>query len=92
MKIYITDRDGKRHDMKLPFEHADFVINETFACKCGNKAFRGRGIRNTTHDTYGADAECGKCREYVGVIQVVVKTVFGIEEDEAVLFGRCRVY
>jgi hypothetical protein len=44
------------------------------------------------HDTYTGGAECTRCRETVGMLTVQVDTLFGIEEDAAVLSGRCRVY
>lgn len=44
------------------------------------------------HDRYTGDAECCRCRQKVGPMEVVVSTLFGLEEDERVLQGRCRVY
>lgn len=44
------------------------------------------------HDRYTGAVECTLCRQVVGRATVKVSTVFGIEEDRAVLHGRCRVY
>lgn len=38
------------------------------------------------------DAECARCRAVVGRMAVRFETIFGAEEDEAVLNGRPRVY
>jgi hypothetical protein len=53
---------------------------------------RGKGIRSHDHDTYYADAEHIGCGGSLGQMRVKVDTIFGIEEDERVLNGRCRVY
>ena len=55
-------------------------------------AVRGGGIRETTHDTYIADARCVQCGEPMGTLRAKVDTIFGIEEDERVLNSGCRVY
>lgn len=44
------------------------------------------------HDRYSGTAECCRCRQGVGPMEVVVSILFGLEEDERVLQGRCRVY
>lgn len=44
------------------------------------------------HDTYTSNASCFDCDAPVGRLVVTVDTIFGIEEDEAVLHGRPRVY
>ncbi len=44
------------------------------------------------HDTYEAIACCTQCRVRVGTLRVRMNTLFGIEEDERVLNGRCRVF
>ena len=67
----------------------------TGACpRCGAEPFAiaGRGRRIEGHDTYVAYGHCLACREYVGQIRARVSTIFGVEEDERVLGGRCRVY
>jgi len=44
------------------------------------------------HDRYIGTAQCTRCRRDVGQMTVKVDTLFGIEEDNAVLNGRARVY
>jgi hypothetical protein len=44
------------------------------------------------HDTYRADAVCLLCDAHVGVIRAKVDTLFGIEEDEAVMRLGVRIY
>ncbi len=45
-----------------------------------------------TYDTYESDGGCICCATVLGKLVVTVSTIFGIEEDERVLSGRCRVY
>ena len=64
---------------------------------CGVRPLRarGRGIHAREHAAYVAyvaDADCVVCSKPVGVLRVEVSTIFGIDEDERVLNGRCRVY
>lgn len=61
-------------------------------CKVEPFAIAGTGKSIESHDTYAADGVCLKCREKVGVIRATLSTLFGLEEDEAVLYGRPRVY
>ena len=44
------------------------------------------------HATYEGAAECTRCRCGVGHMTVKVETLFGIDEDQRTLAGRCRVY
>lgn len=46
----------------------------------------------TEHDRYTGDAVCCRCGLVAGPMQVVVSTLFGLEEDRNVTAGRCRVY
>lgn len=50
------------------------------------------GAMRHDHDTYYADAIALCCLRRVGSMEQRVETMFGIDEDEAVLNGRCRVY
>jgi hypothetical protein len=63
-----------------------------WACGCGATGIAGKGKRIATRDTYEADAFCVGCGEQVGVLRAKVETIFGLEEDEAVLNGRWKVY
>ena len=90
MTITVT-RDGKKLKAKLPHPQCGFV-EVSVPCACGSVQVRGTGIRETTHDTYVADAVCCGCGRSAGVMRTKVSTVFGIEEDSRVLNGRMRVY
>lgn len=62
---------------------------------CGAEPGEVAGIRGTQshdHDTYRAEAATICCDTRLGTIEMRVSTVFGIDEDEAVLNGRPRVY
>jgi hypothetical protein len=79
----------------LPFNGADHVEvanEECPTCHGGQPLLvAGKNIRHD-HDTYRSDAHCLCCGAYVGELRAKVDTIFGIDEDEAVLNGRCRVY
>lgn len=52
----------------------------------------GSGRRIGGHDYYLSTAGCLNCGTVVGELKLTVSTIFGLEEDERVLCGRCRVY
>lgn len=64
------------------------------ACPCGEARLMvtGRGQFNESHDTRAADAFAKCCNRRVGMLRVKFETLFGIEEDDAVLNARARVY
>lgn len=69
-----------------------------YCVECGMSPMRvaGSGIHFASgkdrHDTYEANAYCTQCKVRVGTLRVRMSTLFGIEEDERVLNGRCRCY
>lgn len=93
LDVRFYDSDGKRHEVQVPFLGCDFVIVDGACPHCEAEPFKaqGRGMSHD-HDTYYAQARCLGCDKAVGQIELHVSTVFGIEEDERVLNGRCRVY
>lgn len=53
----------------------------------------GHDRRIASHDTYAADARALCCNARVGTLKAKIETLFGLEEDAAVLVhGRARVY
>ena len=64
--------------------------------RCGAKGptyVGGRDLRIGSRDTYQSDGFALCCMAPLGVITATVSTLFGLEEDEAVLLrGRARVY
>ena len=88
--------DGVEHAAAPPFDGADHAIiydlDDCPLCHCKTLKVRGLGIRERGHDTYTADAQTICCGKPIGKLVVTVDTLFGIEEDERVLHGRCRVY
>ena len=92
--------DGRKLVAKQPFAKSDHVIvkgcTQCPACKQkfpDGLPVMGRGNHIENHDTYKATAHGKCCEKVIGVIRVKVSTIFGLEEDEAVLIhGRCRVY
>ncbi len=93
MKITFT-ADGRTVKAKLPHENATFAVVNIACSSCKKKPMSVRGKANEieSRDTYRSDARCVDCGEDVGVLRVKVDTIFGIEEDAAVLSGRARVY
>ena len=106
MKITIVLDDGSRHKAKLPYDGATHLVLD-LDCPHGCKRryvanpnsmeqeplkVAGSGIKHHNRDTYFADAIALCCKKKIGTIETKVSTVFGIEEDEAVLNGPWRVY
>jgi hypothetical protein len=81
--------DGRRLKAH-PFER--FATVDAPCGWCGSMHVRGTGKSIESRDTYRADAVCFDCGASRGVLRVKVDTLFGLEEDEAVLHGRARVY
>lgn len=79
---------------KLPYPTAQHVDVSGACPKCDASPWRaqGAGDRQRGHDTIDERCRCLECGAIVGRIVVTVDTIFGIEEDERVLNGRCRVY
>lgn len=92
MTIIVIISDSKV-TAKLPFHGADHVIVQVCpACSTEVARARGLGISHRDHDTYYAAARM-ECCGAEGRMEARVETIFGIEEDEAVLVhGRARVY
>ena len=61
-------------------------------CECGNDGILGDGMEREGHDGYKARGFCAGCRERRGVIHARVATLFGVEEDTAVVAGPWKVY
>jgi hypothetical protein len=95
MKVRLHWNDDE-HGAAPPYDGAAHVIvydfDECPFCHAQTLKVRGRGIRETTHDTHTADAKTVCCDRPIGRLVVTVDTIFGIEEDERVLQGMCRVY
>lgn len=93
MTITLSTADGDR-PVSVPFVGADHAVAEGTCPKCKATPFKigGTGRRIEGHDTHAADGVCLACLAAVGTIRARVSTLFGIEEDRAVLCGRWRVY
>ncbi len=95
MKISLHTGDERKLEARQPYAGADHVLVDA-ACPAAGCApplkVGGSGRRIESHDTYAADAFCMCCGARVGTLRVVCSTIFGVEEDERVLNGRCRVY
>lgn len=101
MSVRVTiEIGGRKYVAKQPFANADHVViagvkkcpacGETF--EEGIKAM-GSGKHIENHDTYKATGHAKCCGQVIGTLRATVDTIFGLEEDEAVLLrSRCRVY
>jgi hypothetical protein len=92
-KITLHVSAGPARKCTLAFREADHADAEGACPACGVEPFGvvGKNMHHT-FDTYIADGHCTACKAHVGELRVKVNTLFGIDEDEAVLNGRCRVY
>ena len=79
------------HAGQLPYAEARYAHFKSWSCTCGCKDALSRDP-NIEHDTVSGDAFCARCNEPAGRMVVKVQTIFGLEEDMAVLNGRFRVY
>lgn len=93
MKITITLADGSvRRLSPLPSGERAIAEGSCPACGAAELPVAGRGRYVETRDTYAARGVALCCGEDIGIIRARVDTIFGVEEDERVLHGRCRVY
>jgi hypothetical protein len=71
----------------------DAISTRAHCPKCGVNptAVRCPHPVQTSHGSHG-DAVCIHCGDVIGTLRVDLSTIFGREEDHAVLFGRPRVY
>lgn len=91
MKVTVIDADDREHAATVA-ENGSFVtIDRCSSCQAENPAIRGTGITHHDHDTYYADAVAQCCGAAMRM-QTKVSTIFGIDEDNAVLNSRPRVY
>lgn len=79
----------------LPTEDSRTTVLEGVCPKCKTAPFevvRASDIGRAGHDVQACDIACRACRVLVGQMRERVSTIFGLEEDFAVLNGRPRVY
>lgn len=80
------------HTLPLPTP-GSAAVDVGVPCPHCAKPLRATGRnRRREHDRYTADAACVECNALVGRLVVKVPTLFGLDEDDAVLNGRPRVY
>lgn len=93
----VLTMNGAKYDVAPPFEGAKYaVVKGVEKCPgCGEKEMRvqGAGMHIADREHYEAEAVTVCCKKIAGTLRAKVSTIFGLEEDEAVLkHGRCRVY
>jgi hypothetical protein len=96
MKITLKLPDGSSRRASVPYAGCEFVIVNNSECpnsKCRGYSVRGNG-KNRVQSQYDEeeDAVCAACFTPRGRIHVKLDTLFGRDEDNRVLNGRCRVY
>lgn len=86
--------DGTERSCFVPFEGAPFVAVDGWVCECGETNCVRSDERVIALDdrAYEGRAYCVGCKRAVGRLRVEMGTLFGLEEDEAVMRGRARVY
>lgn len=88
----ITTPDGKTHEAKRWGETAIIYTTSWNCPACNTNGVRLGARTIESRDTYVMPAVCDGCGEPSGEVRLKVDTLFGLEEDEAVLLGRARVY
>ena len=87
---------NKRVACTLPFDNCTHVEAASGKCpSCGASPLKLHATQQEVYsfDTYRGIARCACCNAKVGGhLEVRIDTLFGIEEDERVIHGRCRVY
>jgi hypothetical protein len=92
MKPYLVTPSGRR---SITETRAFSATVEGKCPGCGEELLvvRGTGRHIAADDrAYESDAIALCCELHVGTIRAEVDTIFGVREDEAVLYGRPRVY
>jgi len=94
MKIELKVSEGDVRVCEHLYADAEYVVptGECPQCKAKPWAVSGGTPVVQGHDTQTAPAWTRCCGKPAGSLVVTVSTLFGIEEDERVLHGRCRVY
>ena len=96
-KITLTV-DDTSYPCRLPYADADHCLVELVCPHCrAPSPIRVAGAKmridpDARHDTYLSDGGHLDCGTYLGPLRLRVSTIFGVEEDRAVLLGRVRVY
>lgn len=93
MKIHLRTKDDQTIPCTLPYEGCTHVVLNGLCPACKEQGVKLQGGETTrSWDTYSAPARCLSCGKIAGELVVTVSTIFGLEEDEAVLHGQPRVY
>lgn len=93
MKVSVVIADESR-SCSLP-EHERWIDVAGRCPECKADVLRVIGDKRRQdigHDTVTAPALATCCGSTIGKVRVELDTIFGLEEDERVLHGRCRVY
>lgn len=83
VRVTFTDGAGVVHRIRAA--DTPTVAVPGWRCGCGGERIAGTGRRMESRDTYASEARCVGCAAAVGTIRAKVSTLFGLEEDEAVM-------
>ena len=92
MHVSLDDGNRRRTVEVIADGRGAIADGECPHCEAFPFSVGGHGKHIEGHGTYAADASCIACGERVGVLRARVETLFGLEEDEAMMNGRARVY
>lgn len=95
MNITIEIERAPTRKAAPPYHGADRLLVDGACPLCSATPFHCIGKADEQrheHDITRAPAIALCCKKIVGIVVVRFSTIFGREEDEAVLHGRCRVY
>jgi len=93
MKMSIKLLGKKKIPIRPPPQSEYVEIDEECPnCKDRPVILTGGGKHIAGYDTYEAPAICCKCEKVVGTFYAKVSTIFGLEEDEAVMRMGAKIY
>jgi hypothetical protein len=93
MRVLWRPEEGPQVELPRPPPRAEAAEAPGETCPACRKPLRLAG-RNPVEGerTVESAAYCAACDAPLGRLVVELATLFGLEEDRAVLNGRCRVY
>ena len=98
MKLHLQLHDESEAVPTLPFEGCTYLVVPDRHCQCAPKeelqiaGYKGKERIEDGGRRVVSEVGCRNCGGSVGILTVETGSLFGPEEDQRTLKGRCRVY